>query len=113
MTSLQTRIIDELKNRGLYVTKGMNAILPELIEESIYRTRELGVDYFTSHTSFSKSIQDIVIKESARCEVLRIKKELQKNSMDLFHSDKPYTEVDDNVRMDLIKKMETAQVFCD
>jgi hypothetical protein len=113
MTPLQTRIIDELKTRGLYATKGINAILPELIEESIYTARELGVDYFTTHTSFSKTIQNIVIKESAKWEVLRIKKELQKNSMALFHSDRPYTEIDDKVRMDLIKKLETAQGFCD
>lgn len=70
MTSLQTRIIDELKGRGLYVTKGMNAILPELIEESIYTARELGIDYFINHTSLSKTIQDIVIKESAKAKSL-------------------------------------------
>lgn len=62
MTALQERIIDFLKHEGLYVTT--NAILPDLIEESIYTAQELGVDYFKNHTSFSKIIQNIVINEA-------------------------------------------------
>lgn len=42
-------------------------------------------------------------------EILKIKKELQKNAMAGFHSDKPYTEVDDKIRMDLIVKLEELQ----
>jgi hypothetical protein len=102
MTTLQSNITEKLKNIGCYATKGMNAALPELIEESIYRAQELGIDYFLNHTSFGPKIRNIVIKE---VETLKIKKELQKNAIAGFHSDKPYTEVDDKIRVDLLNKL--------
>jgi hypothetical protein len=108
MTALQSRIIDELRYNGKYTTKGINANLPDLIEESIYTAQELGIDYFLNHTSFGHKLKQFVVKE---VELLRIKKELQKNAIAGFHSDKPYTEVDDKIKTDLIRKMETLEVM--
>lgn len=36
---------------------------------------------------------------------LEIMKKLQKLAIEQFHSDKPYTEVDDAIRMKLIKQL--------
>jgi hypothetical protein len=63
MTALQSRIIDELRHNGMYTTKGMNAILPDLIEESIYMAQELGIDYFLANTCFGTKLRKIVIGE--------------------------------------------------
>jgi hypothetical protein len=64
MTPLKARIIESLQADGIYTTKGMNAILPDLIEESIYTAQELGIDYFLANTSLGAKTREIVIRES-------------------------------------------------
>jgi hypothetical protein len=64
MTPLKARIIESLQAGGIYTTKGMNAILPDLIEESIYTAQELGIDYFLANTSLGAKTREIVIRES-------------------------------------------------
>ena len=63
MTALQTRIIEFLKAEGIYATKGINAIYPDLIEESIYRAQELGIDNYLANTTSGAKIRNFVIQE--------------------------------------------------